>query len=117
MPMFYPQSIIIFKMSNSNEAGQGKGLKSGRWYWEALQKAKTAEEFNRILAEVLEKVGDDDVTITLRIPGPEYARIMGNTWLAHKYGEIPEISAKAYLDRAFQVFDFYLKNLALRRRA
>ena len=103
-------------MDNDNETPQGKGLGSGRWHWEALKQAKTRDQFRTVLAQVLEKVKDGDVALTLHLPGPSYVRIMGNAWLAKQYGEIEELSAKAYMDRALQVMEINLKNVAARRR-
>ncbi|GAI97004.1 unnamed protein product, partial [marine sediment metagenome] len=37
-------------------------------------------------------------------------------WLAKQYGEIEEVSPMAYFDRALQVMDLNLKNVAVRRR-
>ena len=94
-----------------------EGLRgTARWSWEALKQAKTSDQFRAVLAQVLEKVGDDDVTITLHVPGSAYVRIMGNAWLAKQYGELKEISPQAYFDRAVQVMEINLKNVAARRR-
>jgi len=68
------------------------------------------------LAQVLEKVEDGDVTLNLHIPGSAYVRVMGNAWLAKQYGEIEEVSLMAYFDRALQVMDLNLKNIAVRRK-
>jgi len=65
---------------------------------------------------VLEKVEDGDVTLNLHIPGSAYVRVMGNAWLAKQYGEIEEVSLMAYFDRALQVMDLNLKNIAVRRK-
>ncbi len=68
------------------------------------------------MAQVLEKVEDGDVTLNLHIPGSAYVRVMGNAWLAKQYGEIEEVSLMAYFDRALQVMDLNLKNIAVRRK-
>ncbi|MBA7562022.1 hypothetical protein ES708_03671 [subsurface metagenome] len=102
--------------SNIKENPQGKGLGSGRWYWEAIKQAKTKEDFQSVLAQVYEKVGDDDVTLTLHIPGSAYVRIMGNAWLAKQCGEIDEISLTAYADRAFALMELTLKSIATRKK-
>jgi len=105
-------------MVNNEEDNQGKGLRgTARWWaWEALRQAKTGDQFRAVLARVLEKAGDTDVTLTLTFPGPSYVKIMGNAWLAKQYGEIEEISLMAYADRAFHVMDQNLKNIAVKRR-
>ena len=114
---FYNRSIIISMMANNVEDNQGKGLRgTARWAWEALRQAKTGDQFRAVLAQVIEKAGDGDVTLTLTFPGPSYVKIMGNAWLAKQYGEIEEISPTAYADRAFQVMDLNLKNIAVKRR-
>jgi len=61
-------------------------------------------------------VEDGDVTLNLHIPGSAYVRVMGNAWLAKQYGEIEEVSLMAYFDRALQVMDLNLKNIAVRRK-
>ncbi len=68
------------------------------------------------MAQVLEKGEDGDVTLNLHIPGSAYVRVMGNAWLAKQYGEIEEVSLMAYFDRALQVMDLNLKNIAVRRK-
>ena len=110
--------MIKYEMVEEIEAVQEKkGLGgSSRWHWEALKQAKTSEQFRAVLAEVLEKVGDGDVTVTLHIAGSAYVRVMGNAWLAKQYGEIEEVSPMAYFDRALQVMDLNLKNVAVRKR-
>ena len=110
--------MIKYEMVEENEIVQEKKRLGGssRWHWEALKQATTGEQFRAVLAEVLEKVGDDDVAMTLHIPGPAYVRVMGNAWLAKQYGEIAEVSPMAYFDRALQVMELNLKNLAVRRR-
>lgn len=110
--------MIKYEMVEESEAVQEKkGLGgSSRWHWEALKQAQTSEQFRAVLAEVLEKVGDGDVTVTLHIAGSAYVRVMGNAWLAKQYGEIEEVSPMAYFDRALQVMDLNLKNVAVRRR-
>ena len=65
---------------------------------------------------MLEKVEDGDVTLNLHIPGSLYVRVMGNAWLAKQYGEIEEVSLMAYFDRALQVMDLNLKNIAVRKK-
>lgn len=111
-------AIIKVEMVEEVEAVQEKkGLGgSSRWHWEALKQAKTSEQFRAVLAEVLEKVGDSDVTVTLHIAGSAYVRVMGNAWLAKQYGEIEEINPQSYFDRALQVMEIVLKNVAVRRR-
>jgi len=89
---------------------------TARWSWEALRQAKTAQEFQAVLAQMLEKVGDGEVAVTLHIPGSAYIRIMGNAWLARQYGEIEEINPQSYFDRALHVMEINLKNVAVRRR-
>ena len=110
--------MIKYEMVKESETVQEKkGLGgSARWHWETLKQATTGEQFRAILAQVLEKVGDDDVTLTLHIPGPSYVRVMGNAWLAKQYGETDEVSPRAYFDRALQVMELNLKNVAVRRR-
>jgi len=103
-------------MANGDETPQGKGLGSGRWHWEALRQAKTNEQFRMVLAQVLDKVKDSDVTLTIHLPGAAYVRIMGNAWLARLYGEIEDVSPQDYMDRALQVMDINLKNVAAKRR-
>ncbi|GAI13705.1 unnamed protein product, partial [marine sediment metagenome] len=80
--------MIKYEMVEETEVVQEKkGLGgSSRWHWEALKQAKTSEQFRAVLAEVLEKVGDGDVTVTLHIAGSAYVRVMGNAWLAKQYG-------------------------------
>lgn len=36
---------------------------------------------------------------------------MGNAWLAHKYGEIPQLNIANVIDRALQLYDQYLKEM------
>ena len=110
--------MIILEMVEESEAVlEKKGLGgSSRWHWEALKQAKTDEQVRAVLAQVLEKVGDTDVAMTLHIPGSSYVRVMGNAWLAKQYGEIEEISPQAYFDRALQVMELNLKNVAVRRK-
>lgn len=36
--------------------------------------------------------------------------------LADQFGEIPQVSIKAYTDRALQVTEFYLKGMAAKKR-
>jgi len=50
------------------------------------------------------------------MPPKEYIRLRGNAWLAHKYGEISQINIANVIDRALQLYDQYLKELAIRRR-
>jgi len=102
--------------SNSKENHQGKGLGSGRWYWEAIKHAKTKEDFQTVLATIYEKVGDDDVTLTLHVPGSAYVRIIGNAWLAKRYGEIEDITLTAFANRAFQLMELTLKSIATRKK-
>lgn len=109
--------IILEMVEESGTVQEKKGLGgSSRWHWEALKQATTGEQFRAVLAQVLEKVGDGDVTLTLHIPGPSYVRVMGNAWLAKQYGETEEVSPMAYFDRALQVMELNLKNVAVRRR-
>jgi len=93
-----------------------EGLRgTARWSWEALKQARTNDQCKLVLAQVLEKVGDSDVTLTLHVTGHAYVRIMGNAWLAKQFGEIEEINPQAYFDRALQVMEINLKNIAVRR--
>lgn len=109
--------IILEMVEEAEVVPEKKGLGgSSRWHWEALKQAKTSAQFKAILAQVLEKVGDGDVTVTLHIPGSSYVRVMGNAWLAKQYGEIEEVSPQAYFDRALQVMELNLKNVAVRRK-
>lgn len=105
-------------MAEEVVANQGKeGLRgTARWSWEALKQAKTSDQCKSILAQVFEKVGDGDATLTLHVTGPAYVRIMGNAWLAKQFGEIEEISPQSYFDRALQVMEINLKNISVRRR-
>lgn len=94
-----------------------EGLRgTARWSWEALRQARTNDQCKSVLAQVFEKVGDGDATLTLHVTGPEYIRIMGNAWLAKQFGEIKEISSQAYFDRSLQVMEINLKNISVRRR-
>jgi len=105
-------------MVEETGTNQGKeGLRgTARWSWEALRQARTNDQCKAVLAQVFEKVGDGDATLTLHVTGPEYVRVMGNAWLAKQFGEIEEISPQAYFDRALQVMEINLKNVAVRKR-
>jgi len=105
-------------MSEEEVPGQEKeGLRgTARWSWEALRQARTNNQCKSVLAQVFEKVGDGDVTLTLHVTGPEYVRTMGNAWLAKQFGEIKGISPQAYFDRALQVMEINLKNISVRKR-
>ena len=106
-------------MAEEAVTSQGKeGLRgTARWSWEALKQAKTNDQCKSVLAQVFEKVGDGEgYTLTVHVTGPAYVRIMGNAWLAKQFGEIEEISPQAYFDRALQVMEINLKNVAVRRR-
>lgn len=105
-------------MAEEVSTNQGKeGLRgTARWSWEALRQAKTNDQCKAVLAQVFEKVRDGDATLTIHVTGPEYVRIMGNAWLAKQFDEIEGISPQAYFDRALQVMELNLKNLAVKRR-
>ncbi len=94
-----------------------KGTRGLRWQWEKLAKATTKEEVEQVLAEAATMVGDDDVEIRGSVPGKGYVKLMGDAYLAYRYGEIERPGPKEILDRALAVYsNIYLRLLAKSRR-
>jgi hypothetical protein len=99
------------------ETEKTKPTRGLRWTWEKLAKATTKEEVEQVLAEAASMVGDGDVEITGSVPGKGYVKLMGDAYLAYKYGEIEKPGTKQLLDRALAVYsNIYLRLLAKSRR-
>ena len=101
------------------ETDRTKGTTAGglRWAWEKLAKAETKEEVEQVLAEATTMVGDGDVQIRGSVPGKGYVKLMGDAYLAYRYGEIEKPGPKELLDRALAVYsNIYLRLLAKSRR-
>jgi hypothetical protein len=75
-----------------------------RWHWEKVGKAKSKEEVQAILAETAALIGDDDITLILPVPTKVYLKVMGDAYLAYRYGEIEKPGTKELLDRALAVY-------------
>jgi len=88
-----------------------------RWIWQRVSEAKNRQELEAVMAEVLASLGSNDVRIEISVSPQQYARIMQLGWLAGRYKEISPVNAQQFLDRALQVYEQYLKELVLRRRA
>ena len=87
-----------------------------RWTWQDLAQARTREEFLAVLAQLEGQMGEEDLEVKVSIPPKEYIRLMGNAWLAYRYGEIKQLNIANIIDRALQVYAQYLKEMAVRRR-
>lgn len=99
---------------NVETKGTTRGL---RWPWEKLSEAKTAEEVKAAIAEAAAMLGTEDIVIRLSIPPQGYLRLMGDAWMAWKYGEIEKPGSKEILDRALAVYcQLYLGALMKSRR-
>lgn len=99
---------------NVETKGTTRGL---RWPWEKLGKAVTADEVKVVIAEAAAMLGTEDILIRLSIPPQGYLRLMGDAWLAYKYGEIERPGTRELLDRALAVYcQLYLGALLKSRR-
>ena len=102
------------EQENEKTKGTTRGL---RWRWERLAKATTKEELEQVLAEATTMAGEGDVEIRGSVQSKGYVKLMGDAYLAYRYGEIEKPGPKELLDRALAVYsNIYLRLLAKTRR-
>lgn len=88
-----------------------------RWQWEKLAKAKSKEEVQATLAETAALIGDDDITLYLPVPAKGFLKLMGDAYMAWRFGELEKPGTKELLDRALAVYsNIYLRLLVKSRR-
>jgi len=111
------KDIIIIAMEKTGTTPKDTKGTVTRWHWQKLAEAQTKEQVQAVIAEVLASLGGDDVQIKIMVSPQQYGRIMQLSWLAGRYKEIDHLSAGNLIERSLQLYEQYLKELVLRRRA
>jgi hypothetical protein len=109
--------MVEIIQQSAEEPKEAKGLVNSRWLWRKLEEAATEEQMYAVLAEVKKSVGENAITVAFEMPSSVYIRVMGNCWFAKRFGELNELSMRAYLERAIQVEEYNLKNLHVKRNS
>lgn len=99
------------------ETREFKGLLNAKWLWRELSEAKTEPQIYAVLAKVSEALAGHQINVQVELSPESYIRIMGDAWFARVYGEIDEMSMRAYIDRALQLMELNLKSIAVKRRS
>jgi hypothetical protein len=94
-----------------------KGLLNAKWLWRELGEAKSKEEIYLVLEKVTTELAGNPINVQVILAPEAYTRMMYAAWLAKSYGEITEMTMRSYLDRAMQLMELNLKNIAVKRRS